>query len=137
MALPDIVISRSDFERLSTLLDSASAAAVSDYLDAELSRARIVDAEDLDQGVVAMHSRVTFRDDSTGRTRTVSLVYPGEEDIDSGCISVLTPIGAALLGLSEGQSIAWQTRNGESRMLTVLRSPSQGPTSATGAGGPV
>jgi regulator of nucleoside diphosphate kinase len=126
MALPDIVISRSDFERLSKLLDSASAAAVSDYLDAELSRARIVDAEDLDRGVVTMHSRVTFRDESTGETRTVSLVYPGEADIETGRISILTPIGAALLGLSEGQSILWQTRNGESRMLTVQELLSQG-----------
>jgi regulator of nucleoside diphosphate kinase len=122
MALPDIVITRADFERLSKLLDSAAAAAVSDYLDLELSRARIVETEDVGQGIVTMHSRVTFRDDSTGEIRTVSLVYPGEEDIDTGRISILTPIGAALLGLSEGQSIHWQTRNGESRALTVLRS---------------
>jgi regulator of nucleoside diphosphate kinase len=126
MALPDITITRADFERLSKLLDSASASAVSDYLDAELNRAQIVEAEDIQQSVVTMHSRVMFRDDSTGESRTVSLVYPGEEDIDAGRISVLTPIGAALLGLSEGQSIHWQTRTGESRELTVLRLLSPG-----------
>jgi regulator of nucleoside diphosphate kinase len=126
MAQPDIIITRADFERLSKLLDSASASAVSDHLDAELNRAQIVEAEEVDRAVVTMHSRVTFRDDSTGETRTVSLVYPGEEDIDRGCISILTPIGTALLGLSEGQSIFWQTRTGESRVLTVLRLLSQG-----------
>jgi regulator of nucleoside diphosphate kinase len=72
-----------------------------------------------------MHSRFVFKDESTGEARTVSLVYPGEEDIDDGRISILTPVGAALLGLSEGQSIEWETRIGESRTLTVLRLLSQ------------
>jgi regulator of nucleoside diphosphate kinase len=50
----------------------------------------------------------------------VTLVYPGEADIGQGRISVLTPVGAALIGLSKGQSIDWATRTGETRRLTVI-----------------
>ena len=64
--------------------------------------------------VVRMGSTLRYVTDS-GEDRTVTLVFPAEADIAAGKISILTPIGAALLGLSEGQSIHWQTRNGESR----------------------
>ena len=67
-----------------------------------------------------MGSRVDFRDNSTGRTQSVTLVYPGEAHIEQGKVSILTPIGAALIGLSEGQSINWATWTGETRRLTVL-----------------
>ena len=123
---PAIVITKPDYERLSNLLDFANTASVIEYLAGELDRARIVDAHDVQKSVVTMHSRFVFRDDSTGELRTVSLVYPGEENIDEGRISILTPVGAALLGLSEGQSIRWETRTGEPRVLTVLRLLSQG-----------
>ena len=126
---PTIVIAKPDYERLSNLVDSALATPlVGEYLADELERANIVEADEIQPTVVTMHSRVAFRDESTGDVRTVSLVYPGEEDIDEGCISVLTPVGAALLGLSEGQSITWETLTGESRVLTVLRLLSQAST---------
>jgi regulator of nucleoside diphosphate kinase len=54
-----------------------------------------------------------------GRERSVVLVYPGQADIGVGRISILTPIGTALIGLSEGQSITWTTRDGRRRRLTV------------------
>ncbi len=117
-----IVVTRADYERLSTLAEATGRAPlVRDYLAGELERARVVADDEVAATVVTMQSRFVFRDDSTGDERTVSLVYPGEEDIDAGRISILTPVGAALLGLSEGQSIEWQTRSGESRTLTVLR----------------
>lgn len=123
---PAIVIAKPDYERLSNLVDSALATPlVGEYLAEELERAHIVEADEVQPTVVTMYSRVVFRDESTGDVRTVSLVYPGEENIDEGCISVLTPVGAALLGLSEGQSITWETLTGESRVLTVLRLLSQ------------
>ena len=71
-------------------------------------------------GFVRMGSEVAFRDDTTGKVQAVSLVYPGEADIGRGRISVLTPVGAALLGLSKGQSIDWSTRTGTAKRLTVL-----------------
>ena len=55
----------------------------------------------------------------TGEVREVTLVYPGEADISAGRISVLTPIGAALIGLSSGQSIDWRARDGRVHRLVV------------------
>lgn len=125
-APPAIVVTKPDYERLSNLVDSARATPlVGEYLANELDRARVVEANQIAPTIVTMHSRFIFRDESTGETRTVSLVYPGEENIDEGCISILTPVGAALLGLSEGQSIEWETLTGESRVLTVVRLLSQ------------
>ena len=125
-APPAIVVTKPDYERLSNLVDSARATPlVGEYLANELDRARVVEANQVAPTIVTMHSRFVFRDESTGEARTVSLVYPGEENIDEGCISILTPVGAALLGLSEGQSIEWETLTGESRVLTVVRLLSQ------------
>jgi regulator of nucleoside diphosphate kinase len=68
-----------------------------------------------------MGCEVDFRDDMTGRVQTVTLVYPQEADISKGRISVLTPIGTALIGLPVGKSIDWATRTGETKRLTVLK----------------
>jgi regulator of nucleoside diphosphate kinase len=68
-----------------------------------------------------MGSVVEFRDETTGKVQAVTLVYPGNADISQGRISVLTPIGAALIGLSAEDSITWETRTGELRQLTVLK----------------
>jgi len=68
-----------------------------------------------------MQSRFMFRDEATGDSRKATLVYPDGENIAEGCISILTPYGAALLGLSEGQSIEFETRVGERRVITLLR----------------
>jgi regulator of nucleoside diphosphate kinase len=71
--------------------------------------------------VVQMGSEVGYRDDSTGEAREVVLVYPHEADISRKRISVLTPVGAALIGLSVGQTIEFQTPDRRTRALTVLR----------------
>jgi regulator of nucleoside diphosphate kinase len=65
-----------------------------------------------------MGSTVRYVTD-TGDDRTVTLVYPAEADISSGKVSILTPIGAALIGLSPGQSIDWQARDGRFHRLTI------------------
>jgi regulator of nucleoside diphosphate kinase len=70
--------------------------------------------------VVRMGSRVKYRDEWAGRERDVTLVYPQEADINVNRISVLAPVGAALIGLSLGQTIEFQTPGGEKRSLTVL-----------------
>jgi regulator of nucleoside diphosphate kinase len=64
---------------------------------------------------------VEFRDDTTGKVQTVTLVYPEDADISKGRISVLTPIGTALIGVRAGDSISWETRTGDLRRLTVLQ----------------
>jgi regulator of nucleoside diphosphate kinase len=125
--VPPIVVTRPDYQRLSDLADAAmqSASVAGEQLAAELDRARVVEAGEIAPDVVTMHARFTFRDDSHGSTRTVSLVYPGEQNVDEGRISILTPMGAALLGLSEGMSIALEGRDGAPRVLTVLKLLSQ------------
>ena len=67
-----------------------------------------------------MNSSVVFRDDASGQERAITLVYPEDADVDAGWISVLTPIGAALIGLSNGQTIEFQLPGGSWRSLTVL-----------------
>ena len=119
LQLPPITIIRGDMEKLIRLADAAEGrfAQTGDFLAREIDRAEVI--EERRPGLVAMGSRVTFRDNTTGQTRTVTLVYPEDADVSQNRISVLTPIGAALIGLSAGQSIEWQTLEGESRSLTV------------------
>jgi regulator of nucleoside diphosphate kinase len=119
--LPPITLHPEDRERLEALalasLDRFPQTA--GYLARELERARVVEANG-DTPFVRMGSLVTFRDDTTGQVREVTLTYPGRADIAAGRVSVLTPIGAALIGLSDGQTINWQAPAGDWRPLTVL-----------------
>lgn len=117
---PAIRVTRSDHERLSRLAESYSARNpdVADQLLAELDRARVVEDARIPADVVRMGSRLRFTTDA-GEDRTVTLVYPGEADIAEGKVSILTPIGAALIGLSAGQSIDWTARDGRIHRLTV------------------
>lgn len=120
--LPPLTISNPDHEALASLVAAAETLdpAVADYLDRELTRARLVAPERLPEDVAAMGRSIRYRDESSGRVRTITLVYPGEQDAACGRISVLTPVGAALIGLRAGQTIAWADRMGELRNLTVL-----------------
>jgi len=120
---PDIRMIDAESERLSALALSASAChpAVADLLLAEIERARLVRAADMPRDVVTMGAEVEFLDRRSGEQRAVRLVWPTEADIDAGRVSVLTPVGAGLIGLSEGQSIDWPDREGRPRTLSVLR----------------
>lgn len=117
---PAIVIAQSDQEALMRLAAAGPrrGAEASDELFEELARARIVPDGRLPRDVVRLGSTLRFRTD-TGGERVVTLVLPGEADIAQGKVSVLTPIGAALIGLSAGQSIDWTARDGRSHKLTV------------------
>lgn len=117
--MPAIVVSASDQRRLTQLaLDAQHRAPdVAAELLAEMERAEVVDL--VPTSIVKMGSTVQFSDDD-GAHREVTLVYPGQADIAAGRISILTPIGTALIGLAEGQSIAWTTRDGRRRALTVI-----------------
>ncbi|BAQ68020.1 GreA/GreB family elongation factor [Rhodovulum sulfidophilum] len=93
---------------------------LADRLLEEIGRARIVAPAKARNNVVTMGSTVTYRDEMSGQEKTVTLVYPEEADITNLCVSVMTPIGVALLGLSEGASFYWDTRDDQRRALTVL-----------------
>lgn len=87
----------------------------------EVARARIVEGARLPRDVVALGKEVTFRDETTGREQTMVLVLPQHADIAQKRASVMTPIGVALIGLREGASFSWETRDGQTRRLTVVR----------------
>ena len=119
---PPITLTVSDYERLS-LLARAAATRMPDLvsvLTEELERAHVL-ADGRPEQTVCMGSEVEFRDDSSGKSQTVTLVYPGDADISRRRISVLTPVGTALIGLSMGDSITFETRTGDLRRLTVLQ----------------
>ncbi|MDR7034378.1 nucleoside diphosphate kinase regulator [Mesorhizobium sp. BE184] len=117
---PAITMTRSDHERLSRLAESSAVINpdVAEVLLAELDRARVVDDRKIAPDVVRMGSTLQFTSD-LGERRRVTLVFPGEADIGEGKISILTPIGAALIGLSAGQSIDWTARDKRVHRLTV------------------
>lgn len=121
-AKPTIVLSAEDYGRLSALAHAARKRmpALAEELADEIGRARVLAKGQHPQHIVCMNSEVEFRDDTTGRIQRVTLVYPEEADISQRKISVLTPVGTALIGLRDGQSIAWETPSGEPRQLTVL-----------------
>jgi regulator of nucleoside diphosphate kinase len=120
---PPIAIDASHFARLSALssLTNEPMMDVCEYLREELDRAHILPAEKLRPDIVSLGSQVQFRDERTGKSQEVFLVYPLDADIARRRVSVLTPVGAALLGLSVNQTISFRTRSGERRELTVLK----------------
>jgi regulator of nucleoside diphosphate kinase len=122
LSRPRIVIAESEHARLMNLAEKAAErdSPVGEYLADELSRAHVVPDDACAPHVVRMGSQVTYSDGATHRTRKVTLVYPGEADIDQNRVSILTPIGAALIGLSPEQSIEWPSPDGGVGSLTVL-----------------
>lgn len=117
-----IVVSNADYERLTDLANATSERlpeVARELLD-ELERAQLVDAAKVPADVVRMGSTVTFKSDD-GHVRTLKLVYPAEESVDAHRISVMTPVGAALIGLAVGQSISWTARDGKHHRLTVTK----------------
>ena len=118
-----IRVTASDLERLRALVDQNQAgrdAALADALDAELDRAVRVPDEEVPPDVVTMNSRVVFEEVAGGIRREVVLVYPSHANVREGRLSVLAPIGAALIGLSTGQEIDWTLPNGREVVLRIL-----------------
>lgn len=94
---------------------------VSELLLREIGRATIRSRESIGSDVVTMHATIEFIDEASGASRSVELVYPKDADISAGRISILTPVGAGLIGLREGQSILWPDREGRQRRLKVVQ----------------
>ena len=118
---PRIILTAGDHERLS-LLARAAAAKMPDLasvLSEELERAEILLCG-YPEHTVCMGSDVKFRDDTTGKVQIMTLVYPGDADIAQRKISVLTPVGTALIGMRAGDSITFEAGDGATRRLTVL-----------------
>jgi len=119
---PDIVVSDVDHWRLSNLAVAARHRFpdMAEELQAEMVRASIADAGTIPSDVVTMGSMVEFRK-GADEHRRIELVFPVDADIAKGRVSILTPIGAALIGLAVGQSISLLARDGRPQELTVLK----------------
>ena len=120
---PSLYLTQDDLDRLSDLLEAQGGRFA--QLEDELVRAVIVPRGEIPRDVVTMNSRVVFENETTGERREVTLVYPGEADIDAGRISILVPVGTALLGLRVGQSIDWELPSGEKQRYRVIEVPYQ------------
>ncbi|WP_066097742.1 nucleoside diphosphate kinase regulator [Xanthomonas massiliensis] len=131
-AAPSLILSSHDLARLEALLESPALARLpaAAALAGELERATVVPPGQLPPDVVAMHSQVDCEDELGGEHHRLILVYPHEADVARGRISVLAPVGAALLGLRQGQSIDWRTADGRALRLRV--SAVRRPTEAAG-----
>jgi regulator of nucleoside diphosphate kinase len=114
---PPLVITDVDFVRLSKLLDDAGEPIA--RLAEEMMRATVVPRAEVPPTVATMNSVVVYEDEQTGVRRSVRLVYPGEANVSAGAVSVLAPVGSALLGLSVGQTIEWDVPSARRRFRVV------------------
>jgi len=116
-----IPLSRLDVERIEALLETPALrdSPAAEKLRAEFDRADIVEPADMPHDVVSMNSSADCVDESNGKHHTLTLVYPKDADADAGRISVLAPVGSALLGLRVGQGIDWPGHAGKTHRLKV------------------
>lgn len=116
-----IVISSLDLQRIEELLELPAhrGSAGTDLLRAELSRANVLEPDEMPGDVVTMNSTATVADETSGETRELSLVYPRDADGSANRISILAPVGSAMLGLRVGQSIDWKVPGGRALHLHI------------------
>lgn len=111
---PEIIISSLDLDRLYNLIESLPKSRVVGVseLEAELARANVVSPSEIPPTVVTMNSTVKFSVESTQEQFELTLVYPKDIDSSGSKISILAPVGSALLGLSQGDQIEWPKPGG-------------------------
>ena len=119
---PEIIVSTRDLERLEGLLSKPPTRNRSDLdgLRDELDRAKVLDTDAMPDNVITMNSRARFREETSGRAYELTLAWPHEAGTTAGEVSIFSPAGSALLGLSVGQHIDWQTPEGHVIQLKVL-----------------
>ena len=115
---PAIVVTFQDFARLQDAINAA-VGLDTERLDAELERAQLVEAKDVSPRVVTMNSRLVYEDLASKRRQTIQLVYPDDADASQHKISILAPLGSALLGLEEASTIDWVMPGGTRRIRLV------------------
>ncbi|MEC5342487.1 nucleoside diphosphate kinase regulator [Brenneria populi] len=122
MTKPNLTISELDAERLDMLLEQPAFADsdIAQALNEELDRAEILPPRAIPSDVVTMNSRVRFRDLNTNEEHVRTLVYPASAQDSHSQLSVMAPLGAALLGMHVGNAIAWRLPNGEETRIDVL-----------------
>ncbi len=114
----NIIVTDTDLQRLLSVVDH-NTTPTAEELEAELHRAQVVEQRAVPADVVTMNSELIYEDCATKARRQIKLVYPKDADAAQGRISVLAPIGSALLGLRIGQTIAWRVPNGTKHIRVV------------------
>jgi regulator of nucleoside diphosphate kinase len=124
---PEITVTTDDLDRLEGLLGELRGGApeIADGLRAELDRAHIVEPQDVPRDVVTMNSTVRFTEEDSGKEFERTLCYPHEATGGTDKVSILAPLGSALLGLSVGQSIDWPVPGGRTTRIRILDVVSQ------------
>ena len=117
---PSIAMLDTDFDTLDRLVGDLPGSGPAGLLQQELDRAQVHASADLPKGVVTMNRWFHFTDGQGSDVRRVQLVLPRDADIDAGKVSILSYVGAGLIGLCEGESIDWPAPNGEMRRLSVI-----------------
>jgi regulator of nucleoside diphosphate kinase len=132
-ALPPLHVIDNEYDAIAELAlrIEPSQPELSRRLMAELERADVHAADDLPHGVVSLYARVDFVDEGSGARRSVQLVMPADADIAANKVSILTPVGAGLIGMREGREILWPDRDGRPRGLRIV-SVSPPPGAANG-----
>lgn len=118
---PNILLSSVDVDRLEHLISSLPSdnSPGIKALKEELDRGELVDAHDVPPTLVTMNSTVRFRVASSDKEFCLTLVYPKDAKPDGSTVSILAPVGSALLGLSEGDEIDWPTPSGKSQTVRI------------------
>ncbi len=122
MTAPSIILTRLDVQRLEQLIDRMDETQPGVIaLQAELDRAeKVVGHDEVPADVVTMNSTVHCREQGSGKDYHLTLVYPKDANADAGKISILAPVGSALLGLQVGQHIDWPAPGGKTLKLELL-----------------
>lgn len=118
-----IILTQQDLNRLHALIEGVHSernAEAAEALESELGRAQVVEPTAIPPDVVTMNSKVRFVDESNGQEREAQLVYPQDASAAEGRISILAPIGSALIGLRAGDTIDWPMPNGRSKRLRIV-----------------
>ena len=129
-ALPGILLSRADFDALDRLVGDLPGTGPAGLLQQELDRAEVREPADIPRDVVGLNRWLHYADDRHPEVRRVQLVLPREADIDAGRVSILSHVGAGLIGLKEGESINWPDPSGETRKLTAVLIEDEDPIEA-------
>ena len=120
MSHPNIIISEQDLNRLETMLEhQQQLTPTMQHLEDELARATVVSPQDVPANVVSMNARVLITIGESAEPSEVVLVYPHDFKGEKNQVNVVAPIGAAILGLSEGQHIQWPQPDGHLMQVKI------------------
>lgn len=117
--MAELIIAHSDYQKIASLVSNVDTPTAA-LLGEELDRASVVADTEVPSDVVAMNSKVRYLDLDSDKESEVTLVYPHEASIEEHKVSILAPVGAALIGLKVGQKIKWPLPNGKVHELKVL-----------------